>query len=287
MEDFENILLEFHNLNESVLEFLNEEEKDADQEYWFKPKRDSFLGFVKTTEEWFRNARLRMRISQECDQQVTQYDSISVVALQQGSARLANGNECAVSMHSTGSRASSAHLKEAANKAAIEAKVAALKEKQALELKEIQLKAEKEELMLRTALAESTAKMKVYEGFEGLQGASYRSQTSRVRSQTMYAKAVKEEDEWNHTSSHGKHRHSQLDEINVLGARSKSRKQTTSAPANDLLYPADDGNDLRRMMQRQADITKLLIKNQQVSALYVLREEPHSRRMPSFQRKAT
>ena len=54
--------------------------------------------------------------------------------------------------------ASSARLREEAKRAALEAKAAIFKGKQALALKEVQLKAEKE-LELNTALAVSNAKI--------------------------------------------------------------------------------------------------------------------------------
>lgn len=53
-------------------------------------------------------------------------------------------------------------MKEEAEKAALLAKAAALKKKQALQVEEINLKAKLEQLELQTAIAVSNTKLKVY-----------------------------------------------------------------------------------------------------------------------------
>lgn len=62
---------------------------------------------------------------------------------------------------------SSAQIKEEANRAALIAQAAAVKEKQMLEMKDTEIKAAKERLEIETALPVSTAKVKVYEESEG------------------------------------------------------------------------------------------------------------------------
>lgn len=85
-----------------------------------------------------------------------------------------------VSKTSKVSTASSARMKEEANRAALMAQVAALQEKQELELKEAEITAAKKRLKIETALAVSTAKMQVYEEYEGQQ-----SQISETKSAAM------------------------------------------------------------------------------------------------------
>lgn len=103
---------------------------------------------------WIDNAKLRAKIAQEHDEEVTPMNSVSVVSKQHRTSASRAGSESA---HSTMPAVSSAHLKEVANNAALEASLAMLKEKQAFELKEAELKAQKEELLLKTALAASNA----------------------------------------------------------------------------------------------------------------------------------
>ena len=120
------------------LMFLREEEQSADQQYWFEPNRE----FIRITDRWSeRYAKLRTRIAQECDKEVTLFDSISMGAKSQQGLAVCIPQFLSLPQH----------IREAVNKAAIETKVAALKEKQALDLKEAKLKAEIEELLLRTA----------------------------------------------------------------------------------------------------------------------------------------
>lgn len=62
--------------------------------------------------------------------------------------------------------ASTARMEEEANRAALIAQAAALKERQPSEMKEAQIKAEREQLEIETALAAANARMKVYEECE-------------------------------------------------------------------------------------------------------------------------
>ncbi len=57
-------------------------------------------------------------------------------------------------------------MKEEVEKAALLAKAAALKKKQALQVEEVNLKTKLEELELQTAIAISDAKLKVYDEHE-------------------------------------------------------------------------------------------------------------------------
>lgn len=168
---FNTLLSEFTDCNGKVLSFLPEEEHVADQTDWFIPKYDAFKKFAKWIEEWMEQARediesaqLGSEFDHKCDKEVTALDSVSVVADKRPSgASLANSNS------SLASSASTLRRKEA-NGAALLTQAAALKKKQAIELEETkvdieqaQLKAKKEQLEIETAIAASSAKIKVLE----------------------------------------------------------------------------------------------------------------------------
>ena len=61
---------------------------------------------------------------------------------------------------------SSVHMREKAEHAALVARAAALERKQALDLQEAQFKAKREQLAVETALAESSARLKLLEVYE-------------------------------------------------------------------------------------------------------------------------
>ncbi len=59
-------------------------------------------------------------------------------------------------------------MKEEAEHAALMTRSAALKRKQALEMEELQLKAKVKQLALDKAIAESHAKLKVFDEYDGI-----------------------------------------------------------------------------------------------------------------------
>lgn len=65
-------LTEFASANEDVLLLLPDNEKDRDQTFLFKPKRDNICSFVKEVENWF------ISIRKQNQDAVSPDDSISV-----------------------------------------------------------------------------------------------------------------------------------------------------------------------------------------------------------------
>ncbi|KAL0162191.1 hypothetical protein M9458_041587, partial [Cirrhinus mrigala] len=111
-------------------------------DFWYQPKLLCCKIFTEKMELWIEETKNRIKMSQICDKEVSPMGSVSMVA-----------SKTLTSNKSSTSTATSARLKEEAKRAALLAKGAALKERQALEMKEAQLKAEMEKLEIETALA--------------------------------------------------------------------------------------------------------------------------------------
>ena len=114
---------------------------------------------------WIEETKLHKELRDTCNKNVTSMDSVSNVSAKQRSDRSSGRS----SSQSFVSSATSARLREEANRTTLVAKAAALKEKQALALKEAQLAADKEQLEIETELAASNARIKVYAEFESPQ----------------------------------------------------------------------------------------------------------------------
>lgn len=122
------------------------------------------------TEEWIYASR------QQHQEEVSPDDSMSaVVALEdectvtghlRRPSRSSRSSGSSRSSRSSRSSISSIRQKEQAEHAALLARAASLKQKEALELEECQLKARKDQLEVETAIAASSAKIKVLENCE-------------------------------------------------------------------------------------------------------------------------
>ncbi|XP_053713046.1 uncharacterized protein LOC128754445 [Synchiropus splendidus] len=166
-------------------------------------------------------------------------DSVSNVSRGGRSGRSSSRSSSGTSYLSS---ATSVRRREEANRAALIAKAAALKGKQALALKEAQSMADKEQLEIETELAASTARMKVYEQYEHNDDAN---------------KSTKKE---------------QCPDGNVslsdsVGAFHNAyvERRSNPAPKATPLHQAMDTKELCKVMQRPTDMTELLVKNQQLS----------------------
>ena len=232
---------ELNECNCAVASCLNAEEKEVDQQFWFQSKNEQCLQFMAKVKRWIE--------AKTCDAEITPMDSVSRVSKM--------------------SSASAARMKEEANRAALMAQAAALQEKQALELKEAEIKAAKERLEIDTALAVSTARMKVYEECEELQ-----SQTG-TKEPLLLLDSFKREpghgDLQGLLSTRPKKPTYDLT-INLGGASGAGCGQTDVPPPIPnqprLVPQPDDGaRQMYHMMQRQTDIAELLARNQQLFRL--------------------
>lgn len=146
------LLKEFNNANYDVLMLLPDDEKDADQTFWFKPKQEQFNNFMSEAERWIATTRQQ-------NEDVSPDDSVSVtVTPDENKSGLyvtrstASSHSSRSSRSSRASSISSIRQKEQAERAALLARAASLKQKQALDLEECKLKAKRISLRSRQLL---------------------------------------------------------------------------------------------------------------------------------------
>lgn len=129
------LIKDFLLINEDVLMLLSDEEKDADQTVWFKPKLDQMNKFMCEVERWLTAAR------QQSQEDVGPEDSASMA----GSSvhnRSGVSRSAASRRSSRSSRVSStSSVRQKAEHAGLLARAASLKQKQVLDMEECKLKA--------------------------------------------------------------------------------------------------------------------------------------------------
>lgn len=254
---------EFKESNISVLLYLNEDEKGADQDYWFKPKEARFQEFIENADVWIKNVELQTEEPQMCHDEVTHLDSVSMVSRSKASK--------ASSGRSSASSASSARLKEEATRAALEAKAANLKQKQALALKEAQLQAEKEELEVHSALAEVNAKLKVYEGYDAQEKGDAMNEYAAGTHTPYTIKKQGRRVEAETSHQHHLQRYDNLPDMSLpySGAIPKVvRVEESGVTASGVSqYQSDSTKDMCKVLQQQTDITEMLVKQQLLARL--------------------
>lgn len=262
---YKKLYEEFQGCNYAVLLCIkDEEEKEADQQLWFQPMSERCLQFINRVNTWIE--------IQTCDQEITPMDSASRVSK---TSRVSNTSK--VSNTTRVSTASSERVKEEANRAALMARAASLKEKQALELKEAEIKAAKERLEIETAIAVSTAKVKVYEECEGV-----KSQVSETRLTVMPRRDLLK---MNNENGHGNVKHTPGkpteiersaywrnpgDPSTAAGAIPRTHRTPLQGPSqrqDGVSLQETRPSELYQVMQKQADITEMLVKNQQLARL--------------------
>lgn len=265
--DFATSLNEFNRLNNEVANLLTEDEKTADQEIWFEPKMAAIKGFMKTTKNWIASEHEPIlpveKVLQE-ENNVVDYlqetvkpnDSVSQVGVSDVTHASPRGSQ--VSRTSAVSRVSSARVRQEAEHAALLERAAALKKMQQLEFEAAKIKAEKEELVLETALAESKAKLRVLKEYErsedGLSSYSavQKSQGGHMKERTSIL-LPQQANTNTHAQPHTQH----------------SRIQQQSQPVFNYVSNAQSNSrdDIIAVMQKQNVITELLVKQQQLSHL--------------------
>ena len=124
MEHYKRLVEEFKEANYTVLQYLPEEDKEADQENWFEPKLQCCQDFIHSTYKWIEDTKLHMELSQTSVKDVGPNDSVSNVS--EGKRRTNRPSSEAGSRHSGASSTASARLREEANRAALLARSAAL-----------------------------------------------------------------------------------------------------------------------------------------------------------------
>ncbi|XP_039467663.1 uncharacterized protein LOC120440088 isoform X1 [Oreochromis aureus] len=164
LSNFSKLHEEFLQANDDVLSLLPEDERNVVQMLWLNPKKEQFSGFMTEVEKWIILTRHQYQDGVSPD------DSVSVTA--RPTAKKSGTSVRRSSVSSRSSRwsrvlsVSSVWQKEEAERAALLARAASLKQRQALDIEECKLKARREQLEIETAIAASTAKIKVLEDCE-------------------------------------------------------------------------------------------------------------------------
>lgn len=188
---FHKVHTEFEGINAVVVALLDEDKGQADQHNWYEPRAAPVKDFVENTENWCAVMRRKAADSKDASEykavnektegiishdDIQAEDSISQVAK---SCRYSKKESSVTSSSATGS---SARRKDEAEHAALLARSAALKKKQAFEIEKLQLKARMEQHDLETAIAESNAKLKVLKEYDSIKGSCH-SEVSQKYSQ--------------------------------------------------------------------------------------------------------
>lgn len=74
LKESSKLLNEFIHANDYVLNLLPDDGNNADQMFWFKPKREQFNNFMNEAEKWSASMR------QQHNKDVSPDDSVSVTA---------------------------------------------------------------------------------------------------------------------------------------------------------------------------------------------------------------
>ena len=165
------------------------------------------------------------------------------------SSRLSRSSRSSRSSGSSRSSISSIRQREQAEHATLLARAASLKQKEALELEECKLKAKKDQLEIKTAIAASSAKIKVLDNceYENQQYAIAHSETKSVDNLlSKQEPAVKCE------------QHTERSQVNNKVKQEKETKHT---------YISNDAVNLCEVMLKQNDITEMLVKQQKLTHL--------------------
>lgn len=278
LADFKDVLLDFSEINESVkglMEQLSVQDSSDDQRVWYEPKAGAFREFIEKTEAWALEVHNRMEQAKLCDEEVTPRDSISVVT----SSVRRNKRQGSVSGRSSqaSSSASSARLRAEVERVTLEAKAAALKKKHDLDRQEAQIKAQREELEMQTAIEASKAKIKVLEEFEAFQAPPI-GPNHRTSSYLELKIAPAMEQERNSDLEEGliepqyqlQPPHQQTLTSPTLATATKAEQQTSfrpSQPTSPVQNKDNVTDSLYSVMQRQNTITEGLLKQQRMSTL--------------------
>ncbi len=143
-------------------------------------------------------------------------------------------------------------MKEEAEKAALLAKAAALKKKQALQVEEVNLKTKLEELELQTAIAISDAKLKVYEERENSGESMQEYVLSKHAVDQRRLELKKDTDEEN---------------FDVQPATRRKQKPAAKQVNQNITKSENSDDNLFQIMKRQNEITQMMVKQQKLSQL--------------------
>lgn len=251
---FHRIFSEFKEANEEVVQHLSEVEREDDQFNWYKPKFDGFERFIFETEKWVSETRKGYN-EDDVNEGIMPKDSVSATFTLSARSRHSS---------STQSSVSSTRIKAKAEHAALLARAAALKKKQELDAEKLKLKAKREQTEMEAEIAASTARLEVF---------SQQEDTCDDMSDNHLHKNVTEEDKTDLSDSPSKKERkpvppllvSLLQENDACSKANASARQIPDSGYSQQLSGTE--KELHQIMQRQNEVTELLIMQQSLSQL--------------------
>lgn len=242
--DYQDSFGELCKINDSLKQLMHEEELMKDQSSWYEPNASRMHGFMQHVELWIKAAEGRVEQSRQWDAGIQSSDSVSISSRKRGSEA---GSKV--------SNTSSAHLKAEMERATLLPQATALKQRQDLERQEADLKANREQLELQTAIAASDAKLKVLEHFEN----ERLSQVSHAHAMTIKSGFIPLPVGRNPVTNTGNGH----DEFVPMQPRPTGTQQSTAD------FVADDSaaETLFGVMARQNTITEVMVKQQKMITL--------------------
>lgn len=259
VEQLKVTLDEFKDAHAAVQMLLPSEIKENETLDWYEPKMETFENFLKEVDSW-------NTFPPDPQMLINPHDSISNVDHESRTSK------CSKQTRQSATSIASAHLKVATEKAALQARMSTLKQKQALEMKKNRLQAELERMELEEHIAESEAKLKVFDSFY----------VGPERHSTVQERDGMNEYLTSHiakTSLHSQPR-AQIHALALdpsepaplLGPRTSEPPRSESSEESD---SSSHSRDLVTVIQRQNDIADLLMLHQKQSSL-------PSRQIPVF-----
>ena len=250
---YDTLLTGFSEINVQVKDIFRqmecEENVKSDQREWFEPRMRACSDFVQEVNAWIKDAMQRREEAIKANDEIQPEDSVSVASRKTRKSK-------SIAAASKASSARSERLKVELEKAALVAKSATLKKRQAIAKQELQLKAEKEDLELQAGLDTADAQLAVLNKYGGSE-VSDRTSDSRV---DVLLSSHKKRD-GSHVmsdvaSSGSQHSHTSVRDAgnNVIQARVNAVDSSVK-------------DNLVSVMQRQNDITETLMKQQRLSTL--------------------
>ncbi|XP_019750034.1 uncharacterized protein LOC109530618 [Hippocampus comes] len=272
--DFAATYIEFCAANDAVKTLMSDAQVFDDQAQWFEPKAKYLNAFVEKSESWLQEVNKQENEAKRLDAEIEPADSVSLIHSQNSKRQNASRPSSVVSS-AVSSTVSATSCKAEAQKAALLARVGTLQKRVEIERQEALLKARREELELQTAIAAVNAKLEVLTVKESdcpanvafREDVTVNQRGPDQGSECSFSTVLSEHDDFGQ-KGHGNRAQSTLRHSDT--GRSDRPHLLRDMFGNQL--STDHGSavgvqDLLTVMQRQNEITKLLVKQQKVSTL--------------------
>ncbi len=161
--EYKDFYKDFCQLNHTIEEFMSEEDYAKYQHTRFEPRACSCEKFNTAVNKWMKQVAENAEKVVQCDLEINPDDSIYSVLVISSKKHKKHGS---VDGRSTASTTYSARISAEAERAALLVKHAVLKNKQAIERQEADLKAKRDKFELEVGLAASYSKIKVIKQYE-------------------------------------------------------------------------------------------------------------------------